>query len=286
MDIRVEGLSKHFAAAPGRRPALDGVGFHVASGEMVALIGASGSGKSTLMRHLGGLLACDAGEIRIGGRLVQRAGRLSSSVRAVRADVGLVFQQFNLVGRLSVLTNALAGLIHRRALWRTCLLRFNRADKLFALEALGRVGLAAHAQQRTSTLSGGQQQRVAIARALVQRARVVLGDEPIASLDPQSARRVMDTLARINLEDGVTCLISLHQVEHAFAYCPRTIALADGRVVFDGPSAELTEARLAKIYTDHGDAAAAMEAADAPDATVLNPAAAVCAQCSQSLWKN
>jgi phosphonate transport system ATP-binding protein len=248
MDIVANGLGKHFGVGKARRPALENVSFRVASGEMVALIGASGSGKSTLMRHISGLIAGDEGEVSVNERLVQRAGRISPHIRDLRADMGVIFQQFNLVGRLTVLTNVLAGLIPRRPLWRTCLLQFSRADKLAALEALARVGLAAQAHQRASTLSGGQQQRAAIARTLVQRARVVLGDEPIASLDPQSARRVMDSLARINREDGVTCLVSLHQVDYALAYCPRTIALSAGRVVFDGPSAELNERRLAQIY--------------------------------------
>lgn len=231
-----------------RRVALADVNLRVARGECVALIGASGSGKSTLLRHIGGLVAGDEGEIRIGGRRVQHAGRISPRIRDVRADIGFIFQNYNLVGRLPLLANVLAGLMHRRPLWRTCLRRFSRPDRLAALEALDRVGMAAHAAQRASTLSGGQQQRAAIARTLVQRARVVLADEPIASLDPHSARRVMDTLARINREDGVTCVISLHQVEYALRYCPRTIALAAGRVVYDGPSADLNEARLAEVY--------------------------------------
>ena len=268
MDIVVNGLSKHFGAGKARRAALEDVSFRVGRGEMVALIGSSGSGKSTLLRHIGGLIAGDGGSVLVDGRLVQEAGRMSPHIRDLRAEVGVIFQQFNLVSRLTVLTNVLAGLIHRRPLWRTCLLQFNRADKLAALEALDRVGLAAQAHQRASTLSGGQQQRVAIARALAQRARVVLGDEPIASLDPQSARRVMESLVRINREDGVTCLVSLHQVDYAIAYCPRTIALSAGRVVFDGPSAELTENRLARIY---GSAASHTEASAPQETSVPFP---------------
>lgn len=248
MEIVCDQLSKYFKTGRGQRTALDEVSFRIGPGEMVALIGASGSGKSTLMRHIDGLIAGDKGAISVGGRVVQKDGRISAKIREVRADVGFIFQQFNLVNQLSVLTNVLAGLIHRRPLWRTCLLQFNRADKLEAMKALKRVGLDDRAAQPAGTLSGGQQQRVAIARALVQGARVVLGDEPIASLDPQSARRVMDSLARLNREDGTTILVSLHQVDYALAYCPRTIALAAGRVVFDGPSTELTPERLAQIY--------------------------------------
>jgi len=248
VEITVCHLTKSFASGSVRRVALDDVSFNVPTGEMVALIGASGSGKSTLLRHIGGLVAADAGTIRIDGRPVQESGRISRHVRALRAEIGFIFQQFNLVGRLAVMTNVLAGLIHCRPLWRTLFMHFASADKQAALEALARVGLEDRATQRASTLSGGQQQRAAIARTLVQRARVVLGDEPIASLDPTSARRVMDSLARVNREDKVTCLVSLHQVEYALEYCARTIALAAGRVVFDGPSRDLTPEILARVY--------------------------------------
>lgn len=248
VDIIVENLTKHFGTGNNRRTALAGVSLRVTRGEMVALIGASGSGKSTLLRHIGGLIAADSGAIRVDGRPVQEDGQISPRVRALRAEMGFIFQQFNLVGRLSVLMNVLAGLIHRRPWWRTTLFWFSRPDQQAALEALVRVGLGDRATQRASTLSGGQQQRAAIARTLVQGAKVVLGDEPIASLDPTSARRVMDCLGRINREDGVTCLVSLHQVDYAMAYCPRTIALAAGRVVYDGPSCDLTPEILAKIY--------------------------------------
>lgn len=248
MEISVRNVTKSFASGAVRRVALDDVGFEVSSGEMVALIGASGSGKSTLLRHIGGLVASDGGSIHIDGRPMQENGRISRRVRDLRAEIGFIFQQFNLVGRLAVMTNVLAGLIHRRPLWRTLLMQFSPADQQVALEALARVGLDDRATQRASTLSGGQQQRAAIARTLVQRARIVLGDEPIASLDPTSARRVMDSLARVNREDKVTCLVSLHQVEYAKEYCARTIALAAGRVVFDGPTQELTPEILARVY--------------------------------------
>jgi phosphonate transport system ATP-binding protein len=248
VDIIVEKLTKHFGNGTSRRTALEGVNFRVARGEMVALIGASGSGKSTLLRHIGGLIAADSGAIRVDGRPVQEDGQISPRVRALRAEMGFIFQQFNLVGRLSVLTNVLAGLLHRRPWWRTTFFWFAQADQQAALDALVRVGLGDRATQRASTLSGGQQQRAAIARTLVQGAQIVLGDEPIASLDPTSARRVMDCLAQVNREDGVTCLVSLHQVDYAMAYCARTIALTAGRVVFDGPSRDLTPEILAQIY--------------------------------------
>jgi phosphonate transport system ATP-binding protein len=162
--------------------------------------------------------------------------------------VGFIFQQFNLVGRLSVMTNVLAGLLARVPAWRSLILRFTPSEKAEAWRALQSVGIEGIAWQRASTLSGGQQQRVAIARALVQHARLILADEPIASLDPESARNVMEILARINREQGITVLVSLHQVQFARRYCPRTVALRLGEVVYDGPSADLTPQLLRQLY--------------------------------------
>jgi len=247
--IDVSGLSKTFR---GGRRALDEVFLMVERGEMVALIGPSGSGKSTLLRHLSGLVAGDreagAGGIRVLGAEVQAAGRISRDVRRLRARVGFVFQQFNLVGRMSVLTNVMVGALARTPGWRSLLGLFAASDRALALAALQRVGIGEQAHQRAATLSGGQQQRAAIARALVQRAEVILADEPIASLDPSSARRVMEILSDVNRRDGITVVVSLHQIDYAVRYCRRTVAMRDGRVVFDGPSAELTHARLADIY--------------------------------------
>lgn len=217
---------------------------------MVALLGASGSGKSTLLRHLSGLHRGDrnSGSITVHGREVQRGGRLSRQVRSLRSDVGLVFQQFNLVERSTVLTNVLAGSLHRTPLWRTLLHAFTAEERQAALLALDEVGILDHAHKRAAALSGGQQQRAAIARALVQKARLILADEPIASLDPESARKVMEILAAINREQNVTVVVSLHQVDYALKYCPRTVALRAGSVVFDGPSSSLTEERLRDLY--------------------------------------
>jgi phosphonate transport system ATP-binding protein len=226
------------------------VGFEIAPGEMVALIGASGSGKSTLLRHVAGFLGADrgSGEVRVGDQVMQGGGRVAPRIRHLRADVGFVFQQFNLVGRLTVMTNVLTGLLPRVPLWRSLTMRFTRAERAEAWLALKSVGIEDLAWQRASTLSGGQQQRVAIARALVQHARIILADEPIASLDPESARNVMEILSRINKERGITVFVSLHQVQFARRFCARTIALRLGEVVYDGPSAELTAPLLRKLY--------------------------------------
>ncbi len=251
--LRIQHLDKHF---PNGRHALKDINLTVGRGEMVALIGASGSGKSTLLRHIAGLVVADGGSdslIEIDGRCVQQGGRIHSDIRKVRSQVGFVFQQFNLVDRLPVLMNVLVGLLHRTPKWRGWLRMFNREERALALDALNRVGIAECHAQRASTLSGGQQQRAAIARTLVQGAKVVLADEPIASLDPESSRKVMDILARINREDTSTVVVSLHQVEVAIKYCPRVIALHQGSVVYDGPSAALTPALLRELYGVHAD---------------------------------
>lgn len=245
--IRVEGLSKSF----NEKRALSDIGLRVGQGEMVALIGPSGSGKSTLLRHLSGLACSDrdnASSVSILGRRVQEAGRLDSQVRKVRADIGYIFQQFNLIGRISVLGNVLMGRLGRIPVWRGTLGRFSADDKALAMAALERVGLADLAMQRASTLSGGQQQRVAIARALAQQAEVILADEPIASLDPESARTVMDILRDINETDGKTVVVTLHQVGYATRYCKRVIAMRSGAIHFDGSVSALTTPFLNELY--------------------------------------
>lgn len=181
------------------------------------------------------------------GEAIQQGGRLSGS-RSLRTRIGVIFQQFNLVPRLSLLTNVCFGLLGQLPVVRGTFGGFSTADKCKAMQALARVGIAEHALKRASELSGGQQQRAAIARTLVQGAELLIADEPIASLDPASARRVMDLIAELNRRDGLTVLISLHQVEYALKYCPRTIALKAGRVAYDGASSALTPAFLNQIY--------------------------------------
>jgi phosphonate transport system ATP-binding protein len=253
-SIEVRNVSKSFQAG---KKVLRNVSLSLHAGEMVALIGASGSGKSTLIRTIAGLVPIDTtsdrssisgGEILIAGTPMQRQGRVTSEANALRSRVGVVFQQFNLVPRLSVLTNVCLGFLGQMPRWRGTIGRFTKAQKLRAMRALARVGIAEQALKRGSQLSGGQQQRAAIARSLVQGSEIVIADEPIASLDPSSARRVMDILAQLNREDGITVLVSLHQVEYALSYCPRTIALRDGEIVYDGPSSALTPAFLGELY--------------------------------------
>jgi len=253
--IEVSGIAKSFRSGA---PVLKDISLTIAPGEMVALIGASGSGKSTLIRAIAGLVTidraagsgklCADGKVSILGADMQHRGRISASASRLRERIGVIFQQFNLVPRLSVLTNVCLGFLGQVPVWRGTIGRFTPAEKQRAMHALMRVGIADHALKRGSQLSGGQQQRAAIARCLVQGASVLIADEPIASLDPKSARRVMDILAELNREDGITVLVSLHQVEYALTYCPRTIALRDGRVVYDGPSGALTPDFLNELY--------------------------------------
>lgn len=232
-------------------PVLQNIDLTINSGEMVALIGASGSGKSTLIRTIAGLTTIDrseAGLIRIFGQPMQSNGRITKDAGSLRARVGVVFQQFNLVSRLTVLTNVLLGRLGQMPRWRGCLGWFTGDEKRHAMRALSRVGIERHALKRGSELSGGQQQRAAIARTLMQGAEVLIADEPIASLDPSSARRVMDILADLNRSEGITILVSLHQVEYALRYCARVVALRDGVVVYDGASEQLTPAFLGELY--------------------------------------
>ncbi len=244
--LTVRNASKSF----GARKALDGVSLNVSRGEMIALIGPSGSGKSTLLRSITGLQTIDAGPgvIEAFGQPVQTGGKVSKKVREVRIRIGFIFQQFNLVGRLTLFSNVALGSLGRIPVVRGLLGLWPKETKQAAMAALARVGVADYAGQRANTLSGGQQQRGAIARALVQKAKVILADEPVASLDPVSARKVMELLSDLNASDGLTVVVTLHQVDYATRYCKRVVALKAGKLVYDGPASGLDRARLIDIY--------------------------------------
>jgi phosphonate transport system ATP-binding protein len=252
----------------GARKALNDVSLTVMPGEMVALIGPSGSGKSTLLRNATGLITTDAGtgEVNVLGIGVQKDGRLLPSVRQARSRVGFVFQQFNLVGRLSLFQNVMLGALGRLPFWQGFFGRWRTEDKQRAMRALARVGVADYAAQRANSLSGGQQQRGAIARALVQGAEAIFLDEPVASLDPVSARKVMELLADLNRTDGTTVVVVLHQIDHAIKHCQRIVALKAGQIVYDGPATGLSRDVLIDIYgaeydEESGDAAPVEEKA-------------------------
>jgi phosphonate transport system ATP-binding protein len=244
--LEIQGLTRRF----GTVTAVDGVTLSVPAGQMVGVIGRSGAGKSTLLRMVNRLTEPSEGRIVFDGRDVTRLkGR---ALRDWRTGCAMIFQQFNLVQRLDVLTNVLVGrLNHRRGLFASlgalCKM-FTAEERAMALTALDRFDLAGQALQRADTLSGGQQQRVAIARALLQQPRLILADEPIASLDPRNAKIVMDALRDVHQRDGMTVLCNLHHLDTAREYCDRIVAMQSGRVVFDGPPAELTAERVREVY--------------------------------------
>jgi phosphonate transport system ATP-binding protein len=240
--LRIDNITRRF----GDVTAVDRVSLDIPDGEMTGIIGRSGAGKSTLLRMINRLVDSSEGRILHGERDV--GGLKGQKLRAWRASCAMIFQQFNLVKRLDVITNVLVGRLAYRPLLSSLLMRFTPAERALAVRCLERVDIAELALQRADTLSGGQQQRVAIARALCQQPRLILADEPIASLDPRSARMVMDTLARINRADGITVVVNLHDLDAAKAYCRRIVGMRAGAVVFDGPPARLTQAAVAAIY--------------------------------------
>ncbi|HOA87415.1 MAG: phosphonate ABC transporter ATP-binding protein [Microbacteriaceae bacterium] len=224
---------------------LDGVDLDLFPGEMVALLGSSGSGKSTLMKSLTGFAPITSGSVRVAGYDVANLQR--GQLRELRANAGQVFQQFNLIGRLSVLTNVLTGALHHAG--RINLVGgFSRADRVRAMELLDRVGIAHKAAAPARSLSGGQQQRVAIARALMQQPRVILADEPVASLDPRMSDSVLELLRGIAREDGIPVLVSLHVLDLAVRHSDRIVGLKHGEVVVAAPTAQLPAADLAVVY--------------------------------------
>lgn len=238
----IEGLTRRF----GDVVAVNGIDLAVPAGQMVGVIGRSGAGKSTLLRMINRLQEPSSGTIRFGTtEVTSLRGR---ALRDWRTACAMVFQQFNLVPRLDVLTNVLMGRLNHRGQVASLLGLFTDAERAMALAALERLDLAQTALQRAGTLSGGQQQRVAICRALLQEPRLMLADEPIASLDPRNARVVMDALRRIHREDGLTVLVNLHHLDTARHYCDRIVALSAGRVVFDGTPEELTPSRVKDVY--------------------------------------
>ena len=236
-----EALTKRYSpdvSAPA------GVSFTVGAGEFVAVLGPSGAGKTTLFRCLTGLTRPDAGTVRIEGRDIWTGPR---ELRLARRSVALIFQQFNLIRRLTALENVLSGRLDHVPRWRVLARRFTREDRALARHCLDTVGLLDKAAVRADQLSGGQQQRVAIARALAQNARVILADEPVASLDPESADTVLQSL-RSAVAAGVAVVASLHQVHRARAYADRILALRAGRLVEDVPTARLDVRSIEQIY--------------------------------------
>lgn len=244
--LELQGLTRRFGAVT----AVDKVCLAIPDGQMVGVIGRSGAGKSTLLRMINRMTDPSDGRIVYGGcDMTALTGR---ELRRWRTDCAMIFQQFNLVQRLDVLTNVLVGRLNHRpgpfGTLTSLFKKFTAEERALAIRALDRFDLAETALQRADTLSGGQQQRVAICRALLQEPRLILADEPIASLDPRNAKIVMDALRQVNREDGITVLTNLHHLDTARQYCDRIVAMQAGRVVFDGTPAELTGARVREIY--------------------------------------
>ncbi|MBA3450202.1 MAG: phosphonate ABC transporter ATP-binding protein [Chloroflexia bacterium] len=241
--IEVRNLRKVFANG---HEALKDVSFTVEPGQFICIAGRSGAGKSTLLRCLNGMVPATAGEIVVNGVDVVHAS--ASERRRLRCRIGFVYQEFNLVERLSVLNNVLVGRLGHAPAVMSSLRLFSRADRELALFNLYRVHLDSRAEQRADSLSGGEKQRVALARALTQEPLVLLADEPVASLDPELARGVMDDMKRASREERIPTLVNIHDVALARAYADRVIGIASGEVVFDGPPWALDEAALDRIY--------------------------------------
>ncbi|MFK0403433.1 phosphonate ABC transporter ATP-binding protein [Microbacterium sp. NPDC090225] len=260
--IRLDGVTKTF----GSTTALKDASLQVSRGEIVVLLGLSGSGKSTLLRHLDGLETPTSGSVEVlGSQVPALRGR---ALRTLRSRVGFIFQQFELVPSLTVLENVLTGSLSGIRGPRLGLWGYSKAAKLRALEHLDRVGILDRAYQRSDTLSGGQQQRVAIARALMQKPDILLADEPVASLDPESSDQVMALIREIAADEGLTVVCSLHQVDLAISWADRIVGLRHGEIVLDTPTTDLTKAEVMEIYgrvaTSTAEiTAVAMELADA-----------------------
>jgi phosphonate transport system ATP-binding protein len=250
----VEGLTCRF----GAKAAVDNASFSVAPGSFVGVIGRSGAGKSTLLRTINRLAPATEGRILYNG--VDVTALRGKELRQWRARSAMIFQQFNLVGRLDVLTNVLMGRLASVSQLRALIKLWPDTDKAIALSALEQFEIASLAAQRADQLSGGQQQRVAIARALVQEPELILADEPIASLDPHNTRVVMDSLKRINRDFGITVLCNLHSLELARSYCDSLIGMAAGRVVFEGTPEQLTKSEAGRLYGLDADARAGQPA--------------------------
>ncbi|MBX4933007.1 phosphonate ABC transporter ATP-binding protein [Rhizobium bangladeshense] len=237
----------------GNKLAVDAVTLEISQGQMVGIIGRSGAGKSTLLRIINRLQEPSSGSIHFAG--VEVSGLRGRALRNWQRDCAMIFQQFNLVPRLDVLTNVMLGRLNHRSTLLSLLSVFTREERIHAIAALERLGIEQTALQPAGTLSGGQQQRVAIARALMQNPKMVLADEPIASLDPLNAKIVMDALRDINEREGIIVITNLHTLDTARNYCERIIGMAGGRVVFDGKPSELTAEAVKEIYGTDKDGA-------------------------------
>ena len=241
--LRFENVSKHY---PNGVHALGGVSFEVAQGEFLSVIGPSGSGKSTLLRAINQLIPISGGTVWLDGQAV--SAQRGAALRQLRRKVGMIFQNYNLVYSLSVLQNVLHGRLGYMGGLKGALGLYSEADKQTGLDLLKELGLEEFAYNRASDLSGGQKQRVGIARAIIQQPKLLLCDEPIASLDPSSAKTIMDLLKSMTQKRNIACMVNLHQLDVALKYSTRIIGLSKGEIVFDGRPEELDDAAIKRIY--------------------------------------
>lgn len=242
-QIIFKGVNKVY---PNGHVGLDNVNLEINKGEFIVIVGLSGAGKSTLLRSINRLHEISSGDISIDGVSITQAK--GNKLLMMRRNIGMIFQSFNLVKRSSVIRNVLSGRVGYHPTWKMVLGLFPKKDKQIALEALDRVNIVEKAYNRADELSGGQQQRVSIARALAQEPKIILADEPVASLDPLTTKQVMDDLKRINQELGITIIVNLHFVDLAREYATRIIGLRAGKVVFDGPVEQATDNAFSHIY--------------------------------------
>ncbi|CAM4225860.1 phosphonate ABC transporter ATP-binding protein [Bacillus luti] len=241
--IEFQNVSKVY---PNGTKGLNNINLKIEKGEFVVMVGLSGAGKSTLLRSVNRLHEITEGEIIIEGESITAAK--GKGLRRMRRDIGMIFQSFNLVKRSTVLKNVLAGRVGYHSTLRTTLGLFPKEDLELAFQALKRVNILEKAYARADELSGGQQQRVSIARALAQEAKIILADEPVASLDPLTTKQVLDDLKKINEDFGITTIVNLHSIDLARQYATRIIGLHAGEIVFDGLVEEATDEKFAEIY--------------------------------------
>ncbi|THB77165.1 MAG: phosphonate ABC transporter ATP-binding protein [Desulfobulbaceae bacterium] len=240
--MRIEKLTKKF----GSLTAVDNIDLDASEAQMIGIIGPSGAGKSTFLRMLNRLTPATNGKVLVNGKNILKLE--GAEKRAWQRDCAMIFQQFNLVPRLNVVTNVMLGRLNRHSVFKSLFNIFGKEEIDRAFNSLERLGIAEQALKRADNLSGGQQQRVAIARALTQEPKMILADEPIASLDPLSAQVVMQSLREINERDGLPVICNLHTLDTARTYCDRVVGMRQGKLVFDGPPAELNSTAVKAIY--------------------------------------
>lgn len=241
--LELQNVTKYYNQAA---PALEDVSFSVDEGEFVAIIGPSGAGKSTLLRCINRMIEVNSGEISVDGLSSSSLGK--KKLRSLRTKIGMIFQHYNLVDRLTVIENVLHGRLGYKSTLAGIMGKYSQEEKQQAFQIIKILGLSDQVYKRCDQLSGGQKQRVGIARALVQNPKIILCDEPIASLDPNASKIIMDHLRNISTMMGITVIVNLHQVEVALKYSDRIIGINKGRVVFDGLPCELTDSRIQEIY--------------------------------------